>query len=77
MYPQVSFTKKARVAFGDEESGGSEKDDQRAEVTFEDESEVLEKDDQNDQNDQNPFIALNWHDWLETILKVSEKTTHL
>ncbi|CAG8533453.1 10494_t:CDS:2 [Paraglomus occultum] len=90
MYPQVSFTKKVKVvAFGDKDSGGSEKDDQKTKVTLGDGLETLEEDDQNDQradvtfedelevsekhdpNDQNPFIALNWREWLETILKFS------
>ena len=100
MYPQVSFTKKAKLVVfeikedelekdserdgqkAEDESVGSEKDGQKAEVTFEFESEGLKKDDQkaceesseeDDQNNQNSFIAINWHKWLERILKVSRE----
>jgi hypothetical protein len=121
MYPQVSFTKKAKlVVFDDktkedelekdserdgqkaeDESVGSEKDGQKAEVSFEFELEGLKKDDQkacedkseagvsfefeseglkkddqkacevksessevDDQNNQNPFIAIDWHEYV-------------
>ncbi len=74
---------KAEVTFED----GSDKDDQKAEITFEDELKGLEKDDQKafeeeskgSEKDDNPFIAMDWHVWLERILEVSKelRTTYL
>ncbi|CAB4442235.1 unnamed protein product [Rhizophagus irregularis] len=52
MYPQVSFTKKAKVVVFEDESKEAEseeclgKDGQKAEVTFEDEFKGSKKDDQ-------------------------------
>ena len=69
----------------EDEFVGSEKDGQKVEVTFEFESEALKKDDQkaceddsesseeDDQNNQNPFIVIDWHEWLERILEVSKE----
>jgi len=74
---------KAEVTFED----GSDKDDQKAEITFEDELKGLEKDDQKafeeeskgSEKEDNPFIAMDWHVWLERILEVSKelRTTYL
>ncbi|CAI2183792.1 15063_t:CDS:2 [Funneliformis geosporum] len=81
--PASVFYKKAMVVvFEDEskESGSEEgpvKDGQKAEVTFEDESEAYEDESEgsenDDQNNQNPFIAIDWHEWLERILEVSKE----
>ncbi len=68
---------KAEVTFEDD----SDKDDQKAEITFEDELEGLEKDDQKafeeeskgSEKEDNPFIAMDWHAWLERILEVSKE----
>ncbi|RGB34209.1 hypothetical protein C1646_760867 [Rhizophagus diaphanus] len=65
---------KAEVIFED----GSNKD-QKAEIVSEDELKDLEKDDQKDfeegsegsEKDDNPFIAMDWHVWLERILEFS------
>ncbi|CAB4483931.1 unnamed protein product [Rhizophagus irregularis] len=71
---------KAEVTFEDESKEVEpEKDGQKAEVTFEDELEGLEKDDQKafeeeskgSEKKDNPFIAMDWHAWLERILEFS------
>ncbi|CAB4396803.1 unnamed protein product [Rhizophagus irregularis] len=68
---------KAEVTFEDESKEVEpEKDGQKAEVTFEDELEGLEKDDQKEESKgsekkDNPFIAMDWHAWLERILEFS------
>jgi len=91
MYPQMSFTKRVKAVVLEDESKEAEsgKDGQKTEVTFEDgsedESEDLENDDQRafegglegleKDGQNNPFIAIDWHAWLERILEVSKKAT--
>src|SRR6266498_4142417 len=70
---------KAEVTFEDESKEVEpENDGQKAEVTFEDDSEkddqkAFEEESKGSEKEDNPFIAMDWHAWLERILEVSKE----